>query len=70
MAQNTSKSQSRQKSAPSQSAMGSGEMVNALEGATGDIVRHFKEYASENPGAAAVWCLGVGFVLGWRLKPW
>jgi hypothetical protein len=23
-----------------------------------------------NPEAAALWCLGIGFVLGWKLKPW
>lgn len=28
------------------------------------------EYAQENPAAAALWCFGIGFVLGWRLKPW
>jgi len=28
------------------------------------------DYARENPGAAALWCLGVGFVIGWKLKPW
>ena len=28
------------------------------------------EYARENPASAALWCFGVGFVLGWRLKPW
>jgi len=38
--------------------------------ATGDLVHHLSEYAKENPTAAALWCLGIGFVLGWKLKPW
>ena len=35
-----------------------------------DIVQHLTEYARENPTNAALWCFGVGFVLGWKLKPW
>lgn len=37
---------------------------------THDIVEYLKQYARENPGTAALWCLGVGFVLGWKMKPW
>jgi len=32
-----------------------------------DSVAHFIE---EKPVTAALWALGIGFVLGWRLKPW
>lgn len=35
-----------------------------------DMQAYFKEYARENPETVALWCLGVGFVLGWKLKPW
>jgi len=35
-----------------------------------DIVTYFKAYAKEKPEVAALWCFGVGFVLGWKLKPW
>lgn len=28
------------------------------------------ECARERPGATILWSLGIGFVLGWRLKPW
>lgn len=31
---------------------------------------HFKEYGRERPEIVALWCLGIGFVLGWKLKPW
>lgn len=34
------------------------------------LSEYLLEYAQENPAAAALWCFGIGFVLGWRLKPW
>jgi hypothetical protein len=37
---------------------------------TNDMIEYITDYARENPGNAALWCLGVGFVLGWKLKPW
>lgn len=35
-----------------------------------DLVEYLTCYARQNPGHAALACLGVGFVLGWKLKPW
>ncbi|MEQ8849978.1 hypothetical protein [Botrimarina sp.] len=35
-----------------------------------DLVTYVKTYAKQNPDVAAMWCFGVGFVLGWKLKPW
>lgn len=35
-----------------------------------DLVEYLREYAREKPEAAALWCFGIGFVLGWKLKPW
>lgn len=35
-----------------------------------DVIESLREYAHSNPESAALWCLGIGFVLGWRLKPW
>ena len=35
-----------------------------------DMVQFMREYVQENPEKAALWCLGIGFVLGWKLKPW
>jgi len=29
----------------------------------------FCEYAKSRPETIALWCLGVGFVLGWKLRP-
>lgn len=30
----------------------------------------FKEYAKARPEVVSLWAFGIGFVLGWRLKPW
>jgi hypothetical protein len=35
-----------------------------------DLVEYAREYAREKPEVVALWCLGIGFVLGWKLKPW
>lgn len=35
-----------------------------------DIAGTFKDYARERPDVVALWCFGIGFVLGWKLKPW
>jgi hypothetical protein len=35
-----------------------------------DLTDAVVEYARENPGYAALTCLAIGFVLGWKLKPW
>lgn len=29
-----------------------------------------KQYAKERPEVVTLWAFGVGFVLGWKLKPW
>jgi hypothetical protein len=35
-----------------------------------DLINYARDYAREQPEMAALWCLGIGFVLGWKLKPW
>jgi hypothetical protein len=35
-----------------------------------DVIEYLREYARENPESAALWCFGVGFILGWKLKLW
>lgn len=37
---------------------------------THDAVEYLKEYARQRPEVAALWCFGIGFILGWKLKPW
>jgi hypothetical protein len=39
-------------------------------GAGGSLGSHLIEFARENPAAAALWCFCIGFVVGWRVKPW
>jgi hypothetical protein len=40
------------------------------EGTPKSASEHFQEYARERPGVVALWCVGIGFVLGWKLKLW
>jgi hypothetical protein len=35
-----------------------------------DLIEYARTYAREKPETFALTCLGVGFILGWRLKPW
>lgn len=48
---------------------GNGKGANEMQPTT-DFVEYLKNYAREKPDVAALWCFGVGFVLGWKLKPW
>jgi hypothetical protein len=42
------------------------EEINPIE----DLMAYCREYAREKPEVVALWCLGIGFMLGWKLKPW
>jgi hypothetical protein len=33
-------------------------------------IEFIEDYARERPISLALWALGIGFVLGWKLKPW
>jgi hypothetical protein len=35
-----------------------------------DIQNYVTKYARQKPEMCAVGCLLIGFVLGWKLKPW
>jgi len=35
-----------------------------------DLIEYVRAYAQERPEMAALACFGIGFVLGWKLKPW
>ncbi len=37
---------------------------------TQDAVEYLKAYARERPEVAALWCFGIGFIIGWKIKPW
>jgi len=44
--------------------------MGTLESMANDAMETLKDYARENPTTFALCALGVGFVLGWKLKPW
>ena len=44
--------------------------TGGFESASRDLLRHFEAYARERPANVAFRALGIGFVLGWKLKPW
>lgn len=35
-----------------------------------DLLVYLREYARERPEVVALTCFGIGFILGWKLKPW
>jgi len=35
-----------------------------------DLLEYFRQYARERPVVVALGCLGIGFVMGWKLKIW
>jgi hypothetical protein len=34
------------------------------------LMDHGRDFVQEKPEQALLWALGIGFVLGWKLKPW
>ena len=56
-----------------QSRYGAGSMESRSRSeldVANDVMEYLKTYAREKPEMAALWCFGIGFVLGWKLKPW
>lgn len=35
-----------------------------------DLLEYLRQYARERPEVTALACFGIGFILGWKLKPW
>jgi hypothetical protein len=35
-----------------------------------DFAEYVRRYAHERPVVLGVCCFGLGFVLGWKLRPW
>jgi len=46
------------------------ESASSLERVAEGVVESVSRYARENPVPAILWATGIGFVLGWKLKPW
>jgi len=47
-----------------------GEGHGPIEATARDLVDSLRHFVHERPEAAVCWALGIGFVLGWKLKPW
>ncbi len=44
--------------------------ASTLEALAVDSLERIKDYARDEPVKFALWSFGIGFVLGWKLKPW
>ena len=55
-----------QQTAREQSAMSAQDELHPVE----DLVQYVCEYTRQRPERVALTCFAVGFILGWRLKPW
>ena len=44
--------------------------VNWAESTIRSVADCIEDYARSKPLPFAMWALGIGFVLGWKLKPW
>lgn len=69
----SSSSQSSYAKIPKQVASVAGEKLSqakehfVLEPAS-DLFSTLKDYAHRKPDVAALWCLGLGIVIGWKLR--
>jgi tetrahydromethanopterin S-methyltransferase subunit F len=44
--------------------------LSSLDSLATDVLERLQQYAREKPMAFGLWAFGIGFVVGWRLKPW
>jgi hypothetical protein len=44
--------------------------LGALENVASDVLDRIKDFAREKPTTFAFYAFGIGFILGWKLKPW
>jgi ElaB/YqjD/DUF883 family membrane-anchored ribosome-binding protein len=50
--------------------MGPSRADNWAETTIRSVSETIEDYARENPLTFAAWAFGIGFILGWKLKPW
>jgi len=43
---------------------------NWMESTIRSVTDYVEDYAHREPVKFAAWVFGIGFVLGWKLKPW
>ncbi len=68
--QTSTKTRSTSQSEPNRNMQAVNSDEPRLADVAGDVMESFRVYAKKRPEVVAMWCLGVGFVLGWKLKPW
>lgn len=61
-------SESSGRSRYSPSAQGGGSQVDMRP--SRDMINYVRRYARQKPDVAALWCFGVGIIVGWKIKPW
>lgn len=44
--------------------------ANTIEATGRELLARAERYVREKPMEAMLWTFGIGFVLGWKLKPW
>jgi len=44
--------------------------MGAVESMANEAVDRMKQFAREQPTTFALYALAIGFILGWKLKPW
>lgn len=47
-----------------------GPAENWMESTFRSVADSVEDYARHEPLKFAAWVFGIGFVLGWRMKPW
>jgi hypothetical protein len=48
-----------------------GEQYGGQQLSPGQAALEFlQDYSRERPEVVAMWAFGIGFILGWKLKPW
>jgi ElaB/YqjD/DUF883 family membrane-anchored ribosome-binding protein len=50
--------------------MNPGRAENWVETTLRSVAETAEDYARGNPLTFAAWAFGIGFILGWKLKPW
>jgi ElaB/YqjD/DUF883 family membrane-anchored ribosome-binding protein len=50
--------------------MNPGRLENWVESTIRSVAESTEDYARANPLSFAAWAFGIGFLLGWKLKPW
>ncbi len=43
---------------------------NWMESTVRSVTDYVEDYAHREPLKFAAWVFGIGFVLGWKMKPW